>query len=1519
MKNPHRKKKKGLFFLFFGVFLFSLFLFRSPLLRFGLSFVLPSSVSYEILEWQGGKVVAKGVCLKEEGMQLHVDRAELSFRPAFRPLYLEMQLELSHPEILLGSDETPNTDFPLYLFVPTRFAGMKLHVTSGVLNLAASQRFYFTFEPGVTKEEIGKFALSSDPSLFHLPLLQLDLKMEDGNLAAHLKTEEISTPHLFQLAGAFYPPLLKGWKSSQGLVELEAKAQLAPNFSLCAFDAQISGHAFDFYHPELGVEIQGEHMQGKFFLPLLSESREDLWKELAVSFALEDVECFYKLSLEEKVKVLGRTHARLVLEPEKEPTFHVDSILYSGEKKLALQVEGAGKIQPNGSFWTTLDLKLAGGRAPMRAALSLASSQARNYVLQMDVHEMGAELFPLISPWVAFCPKDALIDGKIVAEIKNNHLERLNFQEVKLRDFAFDMPSKEVKAKIDQIEMAGELVSVEEGWGFNQLSIQGSRGKLQFGKRSLKSEGFELNFDQQVITRAAFKGFFEGVAANIEVHRGADPSALIYALVGTATLQETSTIEFGCHLLRSPFSSHGELLALFRPLQGWLRSSALTPNVYLALVKSFDPQMRVDGSINVRAAFDEKKLEFSLQSSELALQHPLFDFHVPQLGGLNSDLKAIFTYEYEKGYFEGFIPIVDGKLREKKSGLEIEKIAGICKVVKDQLSLEGVKAECDKVCFQGNVHLGLSNQNNWDLIIESTSLSAEAADFCKLLQRFSAFPVAALPLTGQITSPAGGLTLYAHMGEQVKDPIAWRFKGEFSHGTIAVSPTLHLKELSCGLEADSHAQSFSFINGHGFLTVADGSSYQVDFPHAVFKRDNGLTGEFGLRLRQGAKEIVWLGGNLFTDEHGDLTLSFDPAHCHFFQTKLHGAQVALTDQGKLLNLDCHLSVPGKELPLQYAFLQKCGLPAFDHSLVSCEGEIDLRVRLSDFLAFEAEGQGVVFRGKPYQRFSIKGEKRGAEWNIKKLAVDGLMLKTSFAFQPKRIVVPTFELSTDYARIQGEGSYDETKQRFTCTVHKYTVDLAKFSANATTTGAVQGRGKLFVDLPSWQMEGEAAVETELLEPYAFNAKSDKNVLFSYSPSSGLDVKKIDLASPGQEVRLSIEKIHLNPELANGSAKSASFFSAKPVLSASTWEMRDLIYAKDNGIWQLGCSTLFQEKPLILLLSMDSTCEKPTCIQLKESPKAEGMKLYGRSSGKKGWQWQGARGKFAGLEVDLASSKTDAQHLTGWVKIDVRELSPYLPKEAKELITQLKLGKGYELTGDFAIPKEGNPSFQGTFNGRNFECMGFVFGAMNAQAEISFERVILEQLSIVDPAGEMQMKQFRLEKRPSTGDWHIEAPLIQVQQLRPSLLRRGKETPREARPLLIKHFSLTDLRGELGMPSSFRAQGHLNFSNSFKKESSLFDVPIQFIKDLGLDLDMLVPVYGEIDLELKGARFYITSLKNAYSEARRAEFYLSEEWPSFVDFKGNVHVDIKMKQNVALKLVEPFTLKVRGTLEKPKFGL
>jgi hypothetical protein len=93
----------------------------------------------------------------------------------------------------------------------------------------------------------------------------------------------------------------------------------------------------------------------------------------------------------------------------------------------------------------------------------------------------------------------------------------------------------------------------------------------------------------------------------------------------------------------------------------------------------------------------------------------------------------------------------------------------------------------------------------------------------------------------------------------------------------------------------------------------------------------------------------------------------------------------------------------------------------------------------------------------------------------------------------------------------------------------------------------------------------------------------------------------------------------------------------------------------------------------------------------------------------------------------------------------------------------------------------------------------------------------------------------------------------------------------------------------------------------------------LKDLGLDPGLLTPVSGELSCELFDGKWRITELKNTYSEERRSQFYLHPEEESYMDMDGNLHVNIKVKQETTLKIAEPFTFIVRGNVEKPRYFL
>ena len=150
--------------------------------------------------------------------------------------------------------------------------------------------------------------------------------------------------------------------------------------------------------------------------------------------------------------------------------------------------------------------------------------------------------------------------------------------------------------------------------------------------------------------------------------------------------------------------------------------------------------------------------------------------------------------------------------------------------------------------------------------------------------------------------------------------------------------------------------------------------------------------------------------------------------------------------------------------------------------------------------------------------------------------------------------------------------------------------------------------------------------------------------------------------------------------------------------------------------------------------------------------------------------------------------------------------------------------------------------------------------------------------------------------------------------------GKE-PAEIEPLVVRNLDINNLSGNLHDSDSFTGKGNLNFINSFKREHTVFDIPADFLgRIFGLDLELLIPVIGEIDFEIEEGKAVLTDLKESFSQNRRSKFFLFEKNEApYMDFDGNLNVNIKMKQFVLFKITEHFIIKINGSLMNPTFSL
>jgi hypothetical protein len=83
--------------------------------------------------------------------------------------------------------------------------------------------------------------------------------------------------------------------------------------------------------------------------------------------------------------------------------------------------------------------------------------------------------------------------------------------------------------------------------------------------------------------------------------------------------------------------------------------------------------------------------------------------------------------------------------------------------------------------------------------------------------------------------------------------------------------------------------------------------------------------------------------------------------------------------------------------------------------------------------------------------------------------------------------------------------------------------------------------------------------------------------------------------------------------------------------------------------------------------------------------------------------------------------------------------------------------------------------------------------------------------------------------------------------------------------------------------------------------------------------MIPVFGEIDFSLEDEKIHFLKMQNCFSDAGRSYFYLWHKSKSFLDFDGNIHLDIRMKQYVLFKFAELFIISLDGPVSSPKVYL
>ncbi|MCE5316211.1 MAG: hypothetical protein LLG04_02455 [Parachlamydia sp.] len=329
----------------------------------------------------------------------------------------------------------------------------------------------------------------------------------------------------------------------------------------------------------------------------------------------------------------------------------------------------------------------------------------------------------------------------------------------------------------------------------------------------------------------------------------------------------------------------------------------------------------------------------------------------------------------------------------------------------------------------------------------------------------------------------------------------------------------------------------------------------------------------------------------------------------------------------------------------------------------------------------------------------------------------------------------------------------------------------------------------------------------------------------------------------------------------------------------------------------------------------------------------LKIHWKNDIREGWTIQKAEGTFAGLSMHLERDLTpssEATVLKGDVTIEPEKAAILISEDFRSRIAALKIGPGYVLNGQWHILKVPADNFldQLRFNGRlegsQVVFKGYVWQRLIALANLRPGHIQLRDLRVEDSSGQFTMKTINMARQES-GSWFCEIPSIQGTNYRPSLMQEaGSPSNIVGKPLLVKSLEIENMTGLLHDSSTWKGKGKLDFVNPNRKhvQNPIFAIPVEILSLFGLDIAALNPVSGTILYEVRDRKVMLTKFKDVYSEGKLSKFYLSNvsKTPSYMDFEGNLDVQIRMKQyNLLFKLAELFTVNISGTTTKPVYSL
>lgn len=1438
------------------------------------------SATYQTIGWEDRKIVVRDLFIKEKGQEIAVDEIALSFIIDWRHLCFCPHIEIIHPQILCESKQEGSSF--LLLYRSKRFAPV-WSIKHGVFQIR-EHRFYFSFEQDHEQQSLGSLVVNADLEKDRPPLLKADFFDRKGDLFVEFEGQEKDLYRVSPLLTTFIP----------GIADLAGS-----------------------------VEIEGSLLIG----------RDTAFRELTLHSKLEEVSCSFPASDLDFENVKGELD--LLFLPAQNRGIELMACAAGGfrEQDLVLPIEivAQGNLAAGEPFSLGGSLKIEHPDHKIGiSAFRCLWDGDRNYRLAIQAQEWGKieanQILKMTNQPIAWT--EGVLHGDFTLTFSGEGLQSVAISDAKVHNLKLEIEEQRVLF-LKTVEGNALLHPHRKEW-LQDCSVKGEEGEYREPNLRISEIGFLFARDQKGFIPSFCQGSWQDLSFTLSyLGREIDPSwqlvaegdlspvlsqllpdkvnrnrAIPFAIKGDIVRSEESlhcvyegTI-FSDRFVASsvcnwpPFSLYDFFAGKISPLafeRGSVQFPSCNLSFYQPFLEELFPKLAFNGLIQAQASLTQDQMEVEWRGRDLLMSFNETHFSLPQIA------KAVIRYEKGSNSFSYDIPI---------HGLSIENPQSF-------LAIKGLDGDLQGIC-------NIVEKGKW---VHKGSLSNLA-----------------FPLYGGSSFQQG--------------KVEW-----------------------------SYAPEESFVaKGGGTWSQLDGRELKWELKKLFWDFGEKRQGEFCYRLLEDKREVALLDGTIREVSLHHWECNLHKERSHLAGIVLRAEPIAISEKG-FTRFEIRPLFSLEKLPSLLHLIHNTGLLPFVNyantvQSLELKGEVQTGIswdRMSGEWKVAGLSSAVSVKGSDPALVRFDARVLSDRQLISSLQWGGIGMKAQLSFLSEdRIQISQFQGDWNGVSCRGKGDVKVEPKKLHCSIPALHCVFEQGDLKGTAAASLQFD---FATEGGENVTGETHFVSDLSGPVACTISTPRLIRFSYGMREGLVCEGIRLIgkekgsnsywgessvkrfaiSPSGLIGCEGVELTLTPQaarklidhsLSEGAVSSFSWDGNLKLNGDFKWQKNGYGFQgfinpgwygwRDRKLFleqvQVFCDpqgllvrtkTHVEEQPLWASFQLKFGKEKYGVLKILDHPQAPGLQVTFRSSAKETFL-ETVDGSVCGLQCHLAreeKKKGQGVHsVVGEIDWDMKRLQLLMPKDLQEQVQKWKLGSGCNWKGEILFFSEGKQpyAFRGRLLGKDFALLGYELKEMKGMIEGNHEKIILSDFEIREGNGSVSMPVCSLKKEKE--HWSVEIPFFEVQKLQPSLLKREGGIAGSYKPFMIKQCLLRKVQGMLHDKSSWSGEGSLSFMNQSKKESSLFDFPLEMIKKLGLDLGVVTPVEGEFTLQLAGEKLYFLSLDRSFSEARRSEFYLApSEEPSYVDLSGNLHIDLRMHQNALFKVVEPFTLTVRGTLEKPRYGL